>query len=107
MDELQALCPQLKHVAIVLPWFGDDLRAGSCKIRPGVTHQASLSSSQTWTVENVTRSQAHLISTSGKGAAYGGTPSDQSVVDAIRDAKARGLKVTFYPFIMMDIPADN
>lgn len=107
MDELQALCPQLQHVAIVLPWFGDDLRAGSCKIRPGVTHQASLSSSQTWTVENVTRSQAHLISTSGKGAAYGGTPSDQSVVDAIRDAKARGLKVTFYPFIMMDIPADN
>jgi hypothetical protein len=23
MDELQSLCPQLQHVAIVLPWFGD------------------------------------------------------------------------------------
>ncbi|MEN5276127.1 glycoside hydrolase/phage tail family protein [Brucella sp. TWI432] len=107
MDELQALCPQLQHVAIVLPWFGDDLRAASCKIRPGVTHQASLLSSQIWKVENVTRAQAHLISTSGKGAAYGGTPSDQSVISAIRDAKARGLKVTLYPFIMMDIAADN
>ncbi|MFS2326235.1 glycoside hydrolase/phage tail family protein [Brucella sp. H1_1004] len=107
MDELQALCPQLQHVAIVLPWFGDDLRAGLCQIRPGVTHQSSSSSSQTWKVENVTRSGAHLISTSGEGAAYGGTPSDQSVIDAIRDAKARGLKVTLYPFIMMDIPADN
>jgi len=107
MDELQALCPQLQHVAIVLPWFGDDLRAGSCQIRPGVTHQSSLSSSHTWKVENVTRSQARLISKSGEGAAYGGTPSDQSVIDAIRDAKARGLKVTFYPFIMMDVPADN
>jgi hypothetical protein len=48
-----------------------------------------------------------LISQSGEGAAYGGTPSDQSVVDAIRDAKARGLKVTLYPFIMMDVPAGN
>lgn len=107
MDELQALCPQLRHVAIVLPWFGNDLRAGSCHIRPGVTHQSSASSSQMWKVENVTRSGAHLISTSGEGAAYGGTPSDQSVIAAIRDAKARGLNVTLYPFIMMDIPADN
>ncbi|WP_313029781.1 glycoside hydrolase/phage tail family protein [Brucella sp.] len=107
MDELQSLCPQLQHVAIVLPWFGDDLRAGYCQIRPGVTHQSALSSSQTWKVESVTRSGAHLISQSGEGAAYGGTPSDQSVVDAIRDAKARGLKVTLYPFIMMDVPAGN
>lgn len=107
MDELQMLCPNLRHVAIVLPWFGNDLRAGTCSIRPGVTHQSSLSSSQTWKVENVTRADAHLISTSGEGAAYGGTPSDQSVIDAIRDAKARGIKVTLYPFIMMDVPADN
>ncbi|GAA5624928.1 hypothetical protein Brsp05_00180 [Brucella sp. NBRC 12953] len=107
MDELQSLCPQLQHVAIVLPWFGDDLRAGYCQIRPGVTHQSALSSSPTWKVENVTRGGAHLISQSGEGAAYGGTPSDQSVVDAIRDAKARGLKVTLYPFIMMDVPAGN
>lgn len=107
MDELQMLCPNLRHVAIVLPWFGNDLRAGTCSILPGVTHQSSLSSSQTWKVENLTRADAHLISTSGEGAAYGGTPSDQSVVDAIRDAKARGLKVTLYPFIMMDVPADN
>lgn len=101
------LCPNLRHVAIVLPWFGNDLRAGACSIRPGVTHQSTSSSSQIWKVENVTRADAHLISTSGEGAAYGGTPSDQSVIDAIHDAKARGLKVTLYPFIMMDVPADN
>ena len=40
-------------------------------------------------------------------AGYGGTPSDTSVVAAIRDLKARGLEVTLYPFVMMDIPADN
>src|SRR5690606_37461930 len=29
------------------------------------------------------------------------------VTEAIRECKARGLRVTFYPFIMMDIPAEN
>src|SRR5690606_17001978 len=90
MDELQGLCPGLQHVAIVLPWFGDDLRAGSCRIRPGVTALSARKPSHVWMVENVTRDDAHLISTSGAGAAYGGTPSDQSVIAAIRDAKARG-----------------
>lgn len=107
LDELQALCPDLHHVAIVLPWFGDDLRAGSCRIRPGVTALSARKPSQVWKVENVTRADAHLISRSGDGAAYGGTPSDQSVIAAIRDLKARGLKVTLYPFIMMDVPPDN
>lgn len=107
MDELQALCPGLKHVAIVLPWFGDDLRAGECRIRPGVTDASARRPSKIWRVENLTRAQAHVISKSGEGAAYGGTPSDQSVIDAIRDAKARGLQVTLYPFIMMDIEAGN
>lgn len=107
MDELQALCPNLKHVAIVLPWFGDDLRAGNCLIRPGVADASHHRSSRVWRVERVTRAQAHLISRSGEGAAYGGTPSDESVIDAIRDARARGLQVTLYPFIMMDVPAGN
>jgi hypothetical protein len=48
-----------------------------------------------------------VVSTHDGGAAYGGTPSDRSVMDAIAEIKARGLKVTLYPFIMMDVPAGN
>lgn len=107
LDELQGLCPNLQHVAVIVPWFGDDLRAGACHIRPGVTDRSARKPSHTWTVEHVTRADAHLISRSGQGAAYGGTPSDDSVIAAIRDARSRGLKVTFYPFIMMDVTADN
>jgi hypothetical protein len=44
---------------------------------------------------------------SGGGPAYGGTPDDASVVAAIQDLKARGLDVYLYPFLMMDVPADN
>jgi hypothetical protein len=28
LDELQMTCPNLKHIALVVTWFGDDLRAG-------------------------------------------------------------------------------
>ncbi|WP_412178082.1 hypothetical protein [Roseibium alexandrii] len=39
--------------------------------------------------------------------AYGGTPSDSSVIAAIQDLKAHGLEVLLYPFIMMDVPPGN
>ena len=45
--------------------------------------------------------------TAGGGPAYGGTPSDASVLAAIADLKARGIAVTLYPIVMMDIGADN
>ena len=36
LDELLALCPNLKQIALVVTWFGDDLRAGKCQIKPRV-----------------------------------------------------------------------
>ena len=60
-----------------------------------------------WSVAGLTRAEARIVSYVDGRAAYGGTPSDASVVAAIRDLKSRGLSVLFYPFVMMDIPADN
>ncbi|MBL8579013.1 MAG: glycoside hydrolase/phage tail family protein [Mesorhizobium sp.] len=107
LDELQMLCPNLEHVALVLAWFGNDLRAGHCRIRPAVTTSNGSGFSQAWQVSGATRFGAMVVSTHDGGAAYGGTPSDQSVIAAIAEIKSRGLKVTLYPFVMMDIPADN
>lgn len=39
--------------------------------------------------------------------AFGGTPSDNTVVEAIQEIKRRGLRCVFYPFVMMDIPPGN
>jgi hypothetical protein len=58
-----------------------------------------------WAAE--TRATAHLISHKDGGPAYGGTPDDAAVIEAIRDLKARGLKVTLYPFVLMDVPEGN
>ena len=36
LDRLQAMAPKVESVSLVVAWFGDDLRAGNCKVRPGV-----------------------------------------------------------------------
>lgn len=106
LDELQALCPNLQRVALVVSWFGTDLRAGHCRIVPGVEVAARREESTEWSVAGMSRSAAHLVSRDG-GPAFGGTPSDASVRQAIANLKARGLKVYLYPFVMMDIPPGN
>ncbi|QBX37364.1 hypothetical protein E4M02_01805 [Brevundimonas sp. S30B] len=107
LDQLEAQCPKLKRVSLVVGWFGDDLRAGHCRVRPGVERRDKLTIPQVWNVAGLDRQAAHLISRSGGSPAYGGTPSDASVRQAIRALKARGWAVTLYPFVFMDVPSDN
>lgn len=106
LDELQALCPNLERVALVISWFGTDLRAGHCRIVPGVEVPARWEESVEWSVAGLSRGEAHLVSRDG-GPAFGGTPSDASVTQAVADLRARGLKVYLYPFLMMDIAPGN
>ena len=108
LDQLQAQCPNLKRVSLVVGWFGDDLRAGHCIIRPGVERVVKGTEPLTWSVAGLERGEAHLIShVSSGGPAYGGTPSDESLRQAVAALKARGLEVTLYPFLLMDVSADN
>lgn len=107
LDELQALCPSLESVALVVAWFGTDLRAGNCRVLPGVEVGYRREESRAWSVAGLSREEAYVVSRHAGGPAYGGSPSDQGLIDAIRDLKARGLKVTLYPFVLVDIPAGN
>jgi GTA TIM-barrel-like domain/Putative phage tail protein len=107
MDALQALCPELKHVALVVSWFGDDLRAGVCTLRPRTEPGSIDGNPWRWSVAGLTRATAEQVSLADGKPAFGGTPSDGSVIRAVRDLKQRGLQVTLYPFVMMDIPAGN
>ena len=107
IDELQATCPNLEWVTLVVAWFGDDLRANECTIRPKVDDATKQTNGASWRVSGMTRGEADEVSKVGGRPAYGGTPSDLSVVRAITDLKERGLKVVLAPFIMMDIPSGN
>lgn len=107
LDDLQGVCPNLERVAVVVAWFGSDLRAGHCMVRPGVDNVLKMTTPDIWSVDGVTREAAYAVSQVDGRPAFGGTPSDDSVIALILELKARGLKVTFYPFVMMDIPAGN
>ncbi|MDB5572891.1 MAG: transfer agent orfg15, partial [Tardiphaga sp.] len=107
LDELQGLCPNLERIALVVAWFGSDLRAGHCIVRPAVESAAKATTRFAWNVNGVGRATAYVVSQLGGKPALGGTPSDDSVVHLIHEVKRRGLKITFYPFVMMDIPAGN
>ncbi|WP_163269003.1 baseplate multidomain protein megatron [Chelativorans alearense] len=107
LDELQALCPNLESVSLVVAWFGTDLNAGHCTIRPMVTHTNPAGLSQPWRVSGIDREEAQVVSQVDGRAAFGGTPTDRSVMEAIAAIRQRGLKVGLYPFIMMDVPAGN
>ena len=106
LDRLEALAVNVRSISLVASWFGDDLRAGVCTMRPKVD-AAVKNSNPAWQVDGLIRSGAQLVSQVSGKAAFGGTPSDASIVQAIQEMRTRGKKITFYPFLMMDIPAGN
>lgn len=107
IDELEAVLPEARAVSLVVSWFGDDLRCDSCSIKPKVETRKKITWPEVWNVAGVSRFAAAEVSRIDGKPAYGGTPSDSSIRNALAELKARGLAVTFYPFVMMDIPADS
>jgi len=107
LDALTSAAPNLAAVSLVVSWFGTDLRAGACAVKPGVEVSEKTTEPYDWSVGGAARDEAHVVSLNDGEPAYGGTPSDKSVVEAIAALKARGLEVMFHPFILMDIPAGN
>ncbi len=107
VDQLQAQLPNVGSVSLVTSWFGGDLRCGHCEIRPCVERAQKDTSPVEWSVAGLVRGSAQVVSQRLGEAAYGGTPSDQTIVDQMRALDARGLKVTLNPFILMDIAEGN
>lgn len=107
LDQLQEIHPGCDAVALVVSWFGTDLRADKCRIMPKVDNRQKQTLPSFWSVAGIERHAAAQVSMVDGRPAFGGTPSDDAVIAAIRDLTQRGLKITFYPFIMMDIAPDN
>lgn len=99
-EQLQEELPQSKNVSLVISWFGDDLRCSSCEIRPKVEQTLHDGVGMPWTVNGLSRSAAQVVPQMEGRPIYGGTPTDQSVVEAIGAIHAAGQEVTFYPFIL-------
>ncbi len=106
LTSLEAMTGELTNcgaTSLIVSWFGSDLRAGTCEIKPKVEQTAYDSSNMPWEVNGITRSGADPVPRDDSNAPiYGGTPADVSVVEAITALKAAGQDVMYYPFILMD-----
>ena len=107
LDQLQEAHADCRKVALVVTWFGTDLRADKCRLLPKVDNKEKGTLPTQWQVAGLNRKTAALVSAPHGYPAFGGTPSDASVLAALADLKQRGFEVMFYPFIMMDIAPDN
>lgn len=107
LSALTSAAKNLEAASLVVAWFGDDLRAGQCALRPGVETHDKTTSPKPWRGGGVARGEARLVSMIEGRPAYGGTPDDAGVIEAILAMKAKGLAVMMHPFILMDIPPTN
>ena len=101
-EQLNEELPSVGAVSLVVSWFGDDLRCASCTIRPKVEQTTLDGIGMPWRSGGITRASALQLPRVAGASVYGGTPSDASVIQAIRAMRDAGKDVMFYPFILMD-----
>ena len=107
LEDLRTEVPNAKSVSLVVSWFGDDLRCSDCTLTPRVEQNEVDGNSMPWRVSGETRFTAQTVSQLEERPVFGGTPTDLSVLQTIAHIKDSGQDVVFYPFILMDIQADN
>lgn len=107
VEVLSEELPACRSVSLVVSWFGSDLRCGSCQVQPKVEHSGAEGVPMVWRSGGIGRAEAEAVPQLDGRPVYGGTPADQSVVEAIQALKAAGQEVMFYPFLLMDQMAGN
>nr|MBX2806274.1 glycoside hydrolase/phage tail family protein [Hyphomicrobiales bacterium] len=109
VDQLEDIFPNCRAISVFSAWFGDDLRCAHCQIKPRVDNREKGEGTTpvSWDVAGLNRATAEAVSVHDGRPAYGGTPSDNSMIAAIEDLSARGLDVLFTPFLLMDTPEGN
>ncbi|WP_300014779.1 glycoside hydrolase TIM-barrel-like domain-containing protein [uncultured Roseobacter sp.] len=107
LETLSDELPNCQAASLVVSWFGNDLRCGTCEVRPKVEKKQYEGENMHWSVAGLNRSSAETMPLENERPIYGGTPTDQSVVQAIQAMHTAGKEVLFYPFILMDQLSDN
>ena len=102
LGQMRRELPKCRSVSLVVSWFGDDLRCGTCRVRPKVEQTQQDSHDMPWRAGGISRAQAQAVPRRDGRPIYGGTPADGAVVEAIQAIRAGGQDVMFYPFILME-----
>ena len=104
LDQLQQTFPNLEWVGVVVNWFGTSMDIGTCEIWPSVENQTGVVTTPlSWSVAGLDRASARQIGSDAGKIRYGGTPDDGSILRLLSSIRARGLKIFFYPQMLMDV----
>ena len=101
LDQLVRELPGCGSSLLIVSWFGDDLRAGRCRVEPKLEHADAKDRGLSWSVSGRTRATAPELARLDGRPVYGSTPADAAVIEGINALHARGQKVVFYPFLLM------
>jgi len=104
IDQMLNVLPNLEWVAVVVTWFATSTDAGACEIVPKVEFQGSTQVLPAdWSVAGVDRNSAQMVLfIDPETPTYGGTPSDNTVLEICAELKNRGLNVMLYPMPFVD-----
>ena len=106
LDQLQMTCQNIEWISPVVCWFGNNVDAKDCIIKPGFEfNQEDICYTEEWHVGHYTRDNAHQVSRDEhRNPHYGGSVNDASVVRYLVEIKRRNLNIMFYPMFFLDIP---
>ena len=107
LEDLREEAPACNSMSLVVSWFGSDLRCSNCIVEPKVDQKDRDGSGMPWIVSGTPRAAASLVGQVDARAAFGGTPADVAVIEAIKAIRDGGQEAMFYPFLLMDIQAGN
>lgn len=114
LELLKRELPGVTWTAPVVCWFATSLDIATCSVvpkvetdlEPGIEYKAFSGGASAyevdWVVQGKLRSEAELVGRDGSSPRYGGTPSDESVINYLRELRNMGYKVMLYPMLLVD-----
>ncbi len=105
LNQLQITCQNIEWISPVVCWFGNNINARDCTIKPAVEFKdVNLSYSEEWLVGGYNRNTAYEITKDNfNNPLYGGSVNDASVVRYLTEIKKRKLNIMFYPMFFLDV----
>ncbi len=106
LDNLKKQLPKLEWISLVVCWFADNTDVALSSVYPACEFNEfdRVSHPYKWSVKGVIRQYSRVVGKDVEGnLRYGGTPSDDSIVELLKELKLRGYKVHLLPMLMMDI----
>lgn len=105
ITQLKETFPNLEWVAVVVNWFVTSSNLNTATVIPKIefaNNTANITPTD-WSVGSYTRANAQTVNTFPDGSlTYGGTPSDDTVIQLCTALKTAGYNVLFYPMPLVD-----